>query len=198
MSDVLTFDADSHTYRFGGLVRPSTTQLIGKLHDFGMIPKYVLEAAQERGTIVHTLCEYHDQNDLDASSIGSYGGYLDAWIQFLADYKAVWTHIEHRAYSERYGFAGTLDRRGTLRGIRYSSVDIKTAKQSHPVWGLQSAAYRQLGTEENPALWATGRRATVQLRPDGTYKFLPWDDPLDWPAFLALIQLTNWSMKNEH
>lgn len=195
MSDVLTFDEASHTYTYGGVARPSTTQLLGKLHSFGMISEDVLAAACERGTIVHTLCEYHDQNDLDPASIGGYWPYLDAWINFCADYKVVWSHIEHRGYSKRYGFAGTLDRRGTLKGVRYSAVDIKTGKQSHPVWGLQTAAYRQLGAEEDPALWATGRRATVQLFDTGKYKFLPWDDPEDFPAFLALITLTNWSLK---
>ena len=35
----------------------------------------------------------------------------------------------------------------------------------------------------------------VQLRSDGTYKFLPWEDPDDWPAFLSLINLTNWVNK---
>ena len=109
---MLTFDEESHTYRHGDKVVPSVTQCLSKLHDFGMIRKDILEAACQRGSFVHTLCEYHDQNDLDSESIGIYGGYLDAWIQFCADHKAVWTSIEQRGYSERYGFAGTWDRSG--------------------------------------------------------------------------------------
>jgi hypothetical protein len=151
----------------------------------------VLEAACIRGTYVHALCEYHDLNDLDSESIGIYGGYLDAWIQFCADHKAVWTSIEQRGYSERYGFAGTWDRSGTLKGSPFV-VDIKTSAASHPVWGLQTSAYRQLLAESDPA-WLMARRATVQLRPDGTYKFIEWTDPTDWTTFLALIQLINWS-----
>ena len=188
---MLTFDEESHTYRHGDKVVPSVTQCLSKLHDFGMIRKDILEAACQRGSFVHTLCEYHDQNDLDSESIGIYGGYLDAWIQFCADHKAVWTSIEQRGYSERYGFAGTWDRSGTLKGSPFV-VDIKTSAASHPVWGLQTSAYRQLLAESDPA-WLLARRATVQLKPDGTYKFIEWSNPQDWTTFLSLINLINWS-----
>lgn len=188
---MLTFDEDSHTYRHGDKVVPSVTQCLSKLHSFGMVPKDVLEAACQRGSYVHTLCEYHDEGDLDAGSIGIYAGYLDAWIAFCADHKAAWTGIEVRGYSERYGYAGTWDRAGTLKGIQHV-VDIKTSVAAHPVWGLQTAAYRQLMAEADPA-WLLARRSTVQLRPDGSYKLIQWDSPEDWTAFLSLIQLINWS-----
>lgn len=190
---MLTFDEDAHQYRYDGVVKPSVTQVLSKLHDFGMVPADVLAAACARGTYVHTLCEYHDQNDLDDSSVGDYRGYLNAWIKFSADHRAEWSGIEAKEYSKRFGFAGTMDRRGTLAGVHYI-VDIKTAAQPHPVWGLQTAAYRQLSAEQDMG-WLLARRATVQLRADGSYKFLPWDSPEDWPAFQALITLTNWSNK---
>jgi hypothetical protein len=191
MADILTFDEPSHTYRVGGVVRPSVTQVLSSLSDWGMVPKDALEAAQERGTNVHAICQYHDEGDLDDSTVGDYRGYLNAWLQFSRDFEVRWDQIEHRMYSTRFGFCGTPDRRGTLRGMRYASVDIKTGKTLHRVCGLQAAAYRQLATEEDPA-WITGRRATVQLGADGKYKFLTWDSPTDWPAFLSLINLTNW------
>jgi hypothetical protein len=62
----------------------------------------------------------------------------------------------------------------------------------HPVWGLQTSAYRQLLAESDPA-WLLARRATVQLKPDGTYKFIEWGNPQDWTTFLSLINLINWS-----
>ena len=194
MSDVLQFDEASHTYTMGGIVRPSVTQVLGKLNDFGMVPKEVLEAACQRGTFVHKLCEFFDEEDLDLSTVGQYGGYLDAWIRFSADFQVKWDRIEHRMYSHRYGFAGTPDRRGWLKGRPYASVDIKTGKTLHRVCGMQGAAYRQLAAEEDPS-WLTARRGTVQLAADGTYKFLAWDDAADWPAFVSLINLTNWVNK---
>lgn len=191
MNEVLHFDEASHTYTLGGIVRPSVTQVLGKLHSFGMVPKEVLEAACQRGTYVHLLCQFHDEQDLDPASIGEYAGYLDAWIKFSRDCDVKWDRIEHCMYSKRYGFAGTPDRRGWLKGRPYASVDIKTGKSLHRVCGMQGAAYRQLAAEEDPQ-WLTARRATVQLAADGSYKFLPWDSPTDWPAFLSLVNLTNW------
>lgn len=191
---MLTFDEGLHQYKANGVVVPSVTQCLNKLHDFGMVSKDILEAACQRGSYVHTLCEYHDQNDLDSESIGNYGGYLDAWIQFCADYKSVWSGIEVRGYSERYGYAGTWDRNGLLNGSKFV-VDIKTSLAPHPVWGLQTSAYRQLIAETDQS-WLLSRRATVQLRPDGTYKFIEWNSPNDWPTFLALITLINWNQKS--
>ncbi|WP_114973371.1 hypothetical protein [Rhodoferax ferrireducens] len=188
---MLTFNEELHQYQYNGVVKPSVTAVLSRLHDFGMVPVDVLEAACQRGSYVHKLTEYHDEGDLDDSSVGTYRGYLDAWIKFCADHKAVWTGIEAQCYSERFGFAGTMDRRGHLANVPYI-IDIKTSLQPHKVWGMQTAAYRQLSAEED-SLWMLARRATVQLRPDGTYKFIPWDSPQDWPAFQALITLSNWS-----
>lgn len=190
----LTFNEEAHEYRWLGAPVPSVTQCLNRLHSFGMVPKEVLEAACQRGTFVHKLCEFFDEEDLDLSTVGQYGGYLDAWIRFSADFQVKWDRIEHRMYSHRYGFAGTPDRRGWLKGRPYASVDIKTGKTLHRVCGMQGAAYRQLAAEEDPQ-WLTARRATVQLAADGTYKFLAWDDPDDMPAFLSLINLTNWVNK---
>jgi hypothetical protein len=192
---VLTFDADKHEYRVDGVVRPSVTQVLQKLHDFGMVPAHILEAAQERGTAVHTLTQYHDEGDLDPDSVApEYAGYLDGWKRFCDDHKPVWNGIEWQGYSERYGFAGTMDRHGTLKGLPWV-IDIKTSLASHRVWGMQVSAYRQLLAERWPNM-ATCRRGTVQLRANGTYNFLAWDDPDDWPAYLSLVNLTNWSTKS--
>lgn len=195
MSDILTFDEESHTYRVGGVVRPSVTQVLDRLHTFGMVPAEVLQAAQERGTTVHLLTQYHDENDLDWESIDpQFAGYLEGWRKFCADRKAKWCGVEVRGYSQRFGYAGTMDRLGYLGAVPFV-VDIKTSAQPHRVWGMQTAAYRQLAAERFDPKWITARRGTVQLRADGTYSFLAWDDPDDWPAFVSLINLTNWINK---
>ena len=188
---MLTFNEALHQYQWDGVIKPSVTQVLGRLHDFGMVPRDVLAAACERGTYVHALCEYHDQNDLDDSSVGEYRGYLDAWVKFCADHNAAWDGIEVQCYSQRFGYAGTFDRCGTLNGSAYV-IDIKTSLAPHKVWGMQVSAYRQLLAEEDPT-WLLARRGTVQLRPDGTYKFIEWSDPTDWTAFISLVNLINWS-----
>ncbi len=199
MSEILTFDEPSHTYRLGGRVIPSVTQLLDKLHSFAGVPEEVLEAAKERGTYVHRMTEFYDQDELDIPAVPEqYQGYLKGWQAFCAEYAPVWSGIEHRGHSKVFGYAGTMDRKGTLPG-RYPQfqrwvVDIKTSAQPHPVWGMQTAAYRQILAEEEQ-LYALARRGTVQLRPDGTFKFLTWDEPSDLPAFQSLITLSNWSNK---
>jgi len=195
----LTFDEPTHTYRYGGQVVPSVTQLLDRLHSFAGVDPVVLEAAKQRGTYVHRMCEYFDLDELDIGAVpDKYIGYLGAWESFVTDFGARWVGIERRGYSKLFGFAGTMDRDGTLPR-RFNPqqrwvVDIKTSQQDHPVWGMQTAAYRQLLTEEDSS-YALARRATVQLRPDGNYRFITWDEPSDWPAFLSLITLSNWSTK---
>lgn len=195
----LTFDEPSHTYRYDGRVVPSVTQLLDKLHDFSGVPEAILLAAKERGTYVHQMCEMFDKDELDVPKVPEqYAGYLAAWEAFTTEYGPAWTGIEHRGYSRAFGFAGTMDRHGTLP-LKYPPtvrwvVDIKTSADAHPVWGMQTAAYRQILAEQD-APFALARRATVQLRPDGRFKFLPWDEPTDWPAFQSLITLSNWSHK---
>lgn len=196
---LLTFDEATHTYRVGGRVVPSVTQLLDKLHDFSGIPVEILDAAKERGTYVHRMCEMLDLDELDVPLVPEhYQGYLKAWQDFTAEYGPVWEGIEYQSHSRLFGYAGTMDRKGTLprkfpASLRWV-VDIKSSADSHPVWGMQTAAYRQILAEED-AGYALARRATVQLRADGRFKFLTWDEPTDWPAFQSLITLSNWSHK---
>lgn len=195
----LTFDPVEHAYTWEGKRVPSVTQLLDCLHSFAGVPVDVLEAAQHRGSYVHAMCELYDGGELDEEanarvSDGAFVGYLEAWKRFLHDYEPNWSGIERRGYSRLYGFAGTMDRDGVLARVRPGAhvIDIKTAEQSHRVWGLQTAAYRQILMELDPS-HAFDQRATVQLAKDGNYRFTPWTDPADWPTFQALITLDNWS-----
>lgn len=191
---MLTFEESTHTYMLGDKVIPSVTQCLQKLHSFGMVPADVLEAACLRGTHVHAICEFYDEGDLDYGTIGPYGGYLEAWVQFCTDYEVQWDAIEERGYSTRFGYAGTLDRRGTLRKQPAKwIVDIKTGTQLHRVCGMQLAAYRQIVAETQDPAYLLARRGTVQLASDGKYKFIEWKSPTDWTAYQALLTLTNWS-----
>lgn len=145
---MLTFDEPTHTYRFGDRIVPSVTQVLDRAHSFGFVTAEVLAAAQDRGTFVHKLCELHDLDDLHPSEYDGtdHAGYLQAWVKFLADKRPNWAGIERRCYSQRFSFAGTMDRCGTLEqfGRDRWIIDIKTSAQKYRVWGMQTAAYRQL------------------------------------------------------
>lgn len=185
----LTFDPAKHEYKASGNRVPSVTQLLGKLHSFAGIPEDILKAACERGTAVHLACEFMDQGDLDESTIDpKIVGYVDAWRRFTDDKKPQWTEIEKLGYHP-FGYAGAWDRGGLIDG-EDCTIDIKTALQSHPVWDLQLAAYNML--RQKPS----AKRMTVQLRKDGTYKVIVWNDPNAWPTFLSLLTLHNFAMRN--
>lgn len=193
---MLTFDEFTHTYRWRGAVVPSVTQLLGWATNFGFLSEEDLQAAQDRGTYVHKLTEFDDLGELDeeAERDGAHWKRLLAWRKFCADYGANWESIEEMGYSERYGFAGTLDRSGKLErkfGDRPWIIDVKSSASTSRVWGLQTAAYRQIKAERD-AKWALAGRAAVRLLADGTYRFDEFKDPRDWPAFAAIMTLNNW------
>jgi len=191
----LTFDEEAHKYVYRGKVLPSVTQLLSGLHSFAGVSHEVLEAARERGTHVHSATHYFDEGDLDISSLDEQTrGYLKAWSRFTLDTDPEWTAIEVPIAHPVLLYAGTPDRRGdiTLRGERVADcqVDIKTAVDSHPVWGVQTIAYDKAAGKEGR------RRFTCQLRADGTYRLLEWASPQDWPVFMSLLTLRTWKERN--
>lgn len=209
---MLTFDKSDHTYRYEGEVVPGVTSLLDALHSFAGVPDEILDPAKERGTFVHEMCAAYDVGDLDEAALAEIDidpetgasrwlPYLSAYKQFLAHYRPNWAGIEEMGYSKLHRFAGTPDRRGSLDGGKVQAaraiVDLKSSQQCHPVWGIQCAAYRQIVAETYPNEgWMTARRFTLQLLPNGRYFLLPWDSPLDWPAFRALLTLSQWRTKH--
>lgn len=186
---MLTFDHERHEYRHAGVLVPGVTSLLQHLHSFAGVPLDVLQAAQERGTAVHAACQFFDEEDLDEEQLQASSpmvfGYLCGWKKFMAERAPTWNAIEQPVYHPTLRYAGTPDRFGVLGGEDWQ-VDIKTSQQSHPVWGVQTAAYNQAAGKPK------ARRATVQLRADGTYRFIEWKDPTDWPVFVSLVTLHHW------
>lgn len=194
---MLTFEPDGHQYFWRGQLRPSVTQIIALAHDFRFVSDDVLEAAQERGSYAHSLCEYDDMGDLDDDEErdGEHWGYLIGWRKFMADMRPNWSFIERPFYSDGLGVATTPDRGGILEAINTTQrwiVEIKTSQAPHKAWGLQTAAQRHIVAENDP-MFSLARRASVRLSPDGTYKFDEWKNPLDMKAFIGLLNLLNWT-----
>lgn len=196
MQSGLTFEQETHTYKVGGVVVPSVTQLLSCASSFGFLSPEDLMAAQDRGTYIHAMCEADDLEDLDeeVERTREHWPRLLAWRQFCQDFGANWELIEGMSHSKRFGYAGTLDRAGRLEkhsGEQCWIIDIKSSMSKSRVWGLQLAAYRQMLSEHNMQ-WALARRACVRLLADGTYRFDEFKSPKDWPAFQSIITLTDW------
>lgn len=193
------FDPERHEYRVNGVKWPGVTSLLSALHSFAGVPLDVLNEACERGSLVHELCELDDLGTLKNGDIwlrGKYGGYLRAWRQFVTDTRPVFDVIEQPLAHKLHRYCGTPDRGvASMAGRpRRAVLDVKTSANKHPVWGLQTAAYRELLAQEEPA-YRDADRLTVQLRPDGTYAVEWWQDPMDWPVFLSLVNVSRWKEK---
>jgi hypothetical protein len=189
----LTFDPATHTYRWAGVVVQSVTQILEQaFRSFAAVEPEVLQRAQLRGTNVHLMCQFHDEDCLDESQFtGEELAYLPGWKRFLADHQPNWTAIEVPFYNEIYGYPGTPDRMGTLESGTFRGaeccIDIKTSWTKSVLWALQTAGYCQ-GTRRH--------RFTVQLKSDGRYRLLEWSDPMDWPVFVSLLTLNRWTRMN--
>ena len=193
---MLTFQSEGHVYRWDGVVVPSVTQVLKRCHSFGFIDAATLEAAQDRGTYVHALCELDDKDELDedAERGGEFFGYLLGWRKFVAQYKPNWSLIETPLFSTQMRIAGTPDRIGTLEALGSDEwvIDIKSSVAKHAVWGMQLAAYRRMAGEQMGAPYHLSRRASVRLTADGDFKFDEYASKKDLPAFLALTTLLDW------
>jgi hypothetical protein len=188
---VVEFDADKHAYYVGGRQVPSVTQL---LYDFGMVDTgWYTEAVRMRGTVVHTLCELDDSNDLDDSSVDErLAGYLKAWRTFRSDTELEIGAIEQIVHNDKLGFCGRLDRLVRIRG-RLAILDIKTGVPV-PAVALQLAGYASC--YENSSEF---QRIAVQIRDDGDYRvreFPTKEFNRDLAVFRGLCSAYHWKLEN--
>lgn len=194
---LLQFDPESHTYTLGGQVVPSVTQVIAPIRpDFSMVPPAILEAKRALGVAVHAACEYDDDGDLDEDSLSDHlRPYLAAWRKFRADTGAAIVMNERQIGHPTLYFAGTLDRLATIDGETWL-LDLKTAADSHPSFGVQLAGYECLLIADGYH-GAQVKRASVHLREDGSYRLHQYKNPNDAIVFRALLSVQQWKDSNK-
>lgn len=152
---------------------------------YGDIAQFRLDNAAERGTKVHKACEVLDkygtvevENDILP--------YIQAYINFRKEHNVKWDKIEFPASHPTLQYAGTIDRYGMVDGAP-TILDIKSSYAVHkPLCLAQLNLYRLL-------LEAAGMKVErlyiLHLKPDGTYKLIPFDINDDVPN--ALLTLHN-------
>lgn len=189
---MLTFNEAEHKYFWNGVAVPGVTSLLAPLNNFSAVPRDVLEAACFRGKAVHSCCEWHDLGELDESTVDAkWLPYLDAWRAFRAEHVTEWELIEAPVYHKTLGYAGTLDRFGTVDEKR-AFVDIKTSAVVYPSVGPQLSAYREALNTMTPSL-EKAERITVQLGADGKYKITKHkNDAADWSVFVSCLTIHNY------
>jgi hypothetical protein len=188
---MLTFDEKTHVYRWSGVRVPNVTTIIGEagMKNFDMVEAGLLRRAGEFGDAVHKACEYSDNGtlgDVDDAVLP----YLNAWQTFLSDYNAEVLENEKRVYSEKYNFAGCIDR-VLLIGKTETLVDIKSATVISPTWDIQTGAYNLL--RPCKARW------TVKLEPESKvpYRVIEHKCATDAAVFLSALQLYRWKQQHK-
>jgi len=199
----LRFDDATHTYLLDGEPVPSVTGVLkaAGLIDFSQIPPMTLDAALQRGRIVHQAIHFYNENDLDVAQFTrefpDYAGYFSGWLAFTQQRSFRPVLNERRVASRKHQVAGTLDCLGYLDQTAVL-LDFATGRPQDVCKDLQTAAYHALAIEwaaddEDPELatfLANARnvlkRYAVQLRRDGTFTLEPYATPSDFREFLAL------------
>lgn len=197
---MLEFRPDTHEYLKGGIPVPGVTKILGaaNLIDMSMVPRDILERAWAFGSAVHRATELDDQNNLDESVLDlALKPYLEAWRKFTRETSFKILAIEERVYSKKYGYAGTLDRRGMLGG-KHTLVDIKTGADEGAATPIQLAAYERAWNEGKKTQEKIKERLVVRLKGDGTY-VLPGNGYFkksDFSVFLSALTLYSWRTQN--
>ena len=198
----LYLNKDTHEYSEGGVIitDPSVTTVLA---DCGLIDtRYFTKDAAERGTLVHLMCQLHDEDDLDKwcqfkRNVGlttylELLPYLDAWEKFKLDTGWLPYRIESPMRSRKHGFVGTPDQIGTFPyQVKMTDIDIKSG-DAHYSTAFQTAAYVLLTAEDKTLPNAVSHRGAVQLRKNGTYKYIKYpvaDLRRDQQTFLAALNI---------
>lgn len=191
MSAVLQFDPDLHRYSVNGADVPSVTTI---LKDAGMVDySFCTEFARERGSKAHKAIHFAMENDLDETTVHpSLIPYVDAARAVVRDLGLSIVAVEKRIYSNAFGYAGTLDFLGGIKGKLWL-IDWKTGDPP-PATALQLAAYADGHSEETGA--HISRRYAARLKPDGTYNLIPYTDRHDTEKFRAAVTVAAW--RKEH
>jgi hypothetical protein len=214
---LVEFDPVRHKYFIDGEHMQGVTTIIamttgrgGKISDLPKNVQGIINAAADYGTLVHEITHFSDikkpgmvrkllkQCILEKEKLDR--AKLDAanWKKFLKEEGYEVEHSEHRVYSIKHRFAGTMD--NVLRHIATNtrhSADKKTGLLK-PEAKLQTSAYA--GAWEEMTGESLDGRLVVQLDGGKTkrgYKVTPWPGwKPDYRVFLCKLRSHRWDMEN--
>lgn len=193
-ADVLSFEAESHTYWHGMAQVPSVSEVMRPLTEqyLRSIPEDALEWKRQLGTAVHKACELLDLDDLDEEALDPViVPYLEGYKRFLVDYRPQWNAIESRVFHREDWYAGTLDRQGVIRGDDEAIVDIKTSTKVASYAGIQLWAYGAAVTTPASSLYA------LQLLKTGNYKLVPFTNLSRYrDTWQGLLSIHRWTKEH--
>lgn len=182
----------------------------GYVHD--MVEALILWQASPEGCggelSLPLLPEYLEGADYDGLPVEDVAEWMvDGFLNWVSDWKPVFTAAEMTVYNQPLGYAGTLDINAFLPGISPTPsgyfaggagldlcVDVKTGREPGRV-SEQVSAYRRCTEARMPLgdlvpMPATDMGAVLHLRPEYRrgYRFMPVmpeDDAIGWANFRA-------------
>lgn len=156
------FDEATHTYRVGGRVVSSVTQILKAVYPdvYAGIPEKILERKSLLGTAVHKVIEMYLEKRLDFTSLHTeVQPYFESWLSWWCDHDHGVYKSEQRFYYPALDYTGTEDFDGELDGDLWD-IDWKITTHELGTHRLQLAGYT-LPHGMNR------RRGALYLRDDG-------------------------------
>lgn len=187
-----SYDPEKHIYRLDGQVIPSCTQI---LSEGGLVDtQWFTEESRDLGTRVHLATQFHDEGDLDESSLSPLvAAYLDQYKLFLKESGFKTMAIEYVTYSPTLKVGTVIDRLGWLTSCRVV-IDIKTGQKNRAT-GPQTAFHKFAWEEHNPGK-RIFQRYGLYLDPDKSRaNLVEYKDENDIQYFRAAAWVAQWRGK---
>ena len=166
------------------------TEILSPFSDYDQIPEAILNAAADRGTEIHKICEVYAKEGVHLPS--PHDGYVQAFIKWYDREVNKLILTEQRIFDDVLEITGQFDLLVSLKPdveVQWI-VDIKTCAGVHDTWPVQLAAYQYL-LERSTAKpdFLNIKRAVLHLKKDGNYKFYPYEnDEKDREIFMSALR----------
>lgn len=163
------------------------------LNPYQGVPASTLEAARQRGTLLHTrfwkllaarggLCEH-------PAIIDQYAGQCQAMDAWAEQHQVLPVRLEEPGCNHLYGYAGTPDAQ-----VRYGPKQILTLVDCKTGTPIRTEAAQMYAYDEMEG-YQSEQLLDLYLREDGTYHEVrrsAKDKSLHWPAFLHALNILTW------
>lgn len=187
------YNDELHEYRIDGAVVPSVTEIIKPIQTEGG-SESVRDYKRQIGKALDTAITLNEQDDLDVESLDdAVLPFFEAWLKFKAESGFRVLLNQPKVHSRKLRFAGTPDLIGTRNpgtATPDELLDTKCVWTMDPATAIQTAGY-SIALLESHGI-RIKKRGGVQLLRDGTYKFYPYNDPLDEQVFKCLLSIFSW------
>jgi PD-(D/E)XK nuclease superfamily len=148
------------------------TDVLAPISGIDRVPKNILEMAAARGTLVHSIVQWHLA---EGNALWDTPGINEEVRGYIQSFENIWSMFGHglitpfimekRFYCDELRLTGQVDLLCTdANGTRWL-IDFKTSSKPSPTWPLQMSAYRYLIGLSSVAI---DKMAVIHLHKDGS------------------------------